>query len=211
MEIERRTADNTAIVLVDYVTGFANMVGSQTLAQNVAGARALAQTAATFGVPLVVTLGPPDDPRGGLYPELDDVLGDAVVVHRTGSFDAFDHPAFADAVAATGRSHLVVAGLMSDGCVLQTSLGARRRDYGVSLVVDASASDSAVGHEAAVRRLGMVGVIPTTWLSLASELQRTYDAEATVAGFRRIQANHPGYAKLQVSIAAAVAFGRRAR
>jgi len=50
MDLERRTADNTAIVLIDYVTGFAPMIGSQTIAENTAGGRALAQTAKTFGV-----------------------------------------------------------------------------------------------------------------------------------------------------------------
>lgn len=193
MEIERRTADNSAIVLVDYVTGFANLIGSQTIAENTAGGRALVQTARTFDVPLVVSLGPKDDPRGVLYPELVEALDGHPVVHRGLSFDPFEDQGFEDAVAATGRRHLVVAGLMTDGCIMQTVVGALRRDYEVSLIVDASASQSAAAHDTALMRFVQLGVTPRTWLSFASELQRSYARTETVAGFREIQSNMPGY------------------
>ncbi|MEQ4206861.1 isochorismatase family protein [Actinopolymorpha sp. B17G11] len=201
MEIERRTAANTAIVLIDYVTGFANMIGSQTIDQNVAGARALAQTAMAFGVPLVVTMGPRRDPRGVLYPEVAEVIGEHPVVYRQGSFDAFAYPGFEEAVSATGVRHLVLAGLMTDGCVLQTGLTALRRDYGVTLVVDATASGTEVAQQAAISRLTALGVTLTTWLSFAAELQVSYDNTETLAEFRKIQANSPSYAKLQVTLA----------
>jgi hypothetical protein len=64
MEIERRTPRNTAIVLIDYVTGFANLFRSQTAAENVSGAVALAKTAVGYGVPLVVSVGPGEPPAG---------------------------------------------------------------------------------------------------------------------------------------------------
>ena len=58
MDIERRTPGNTAIVLIDYVTGFANLFRSQSVQENVSGAVALAKTAVGYGVPLVVSTGP---------------------------------------------------------------------------------------------------------------------------------------------------------
>src|SRR5580692_2800176 len=106
MDIERRTPGNTAIVLIDYVTGFANLFRSQSVQENVSGAVALAKTAVGYGVPLVVSTGPDNDPRGPLYPEVAAVIGDHPVIHRGGSFDAFDFPGFEAAVAETGRSHL---------------------------------------------------------------------------------------------------------
>ena len=91
MDIDRRTPVNTAIVLINYVTGFANLFRSQTVAENVSGAVALAKTAGGYGVPLVVSVGPDHDPRGPLYPEVAAVIADHPVIHRGGSFDAFDH------------------------------------------------------------------------------------------------------------------------
>jgi len=195
MDIERRTPGNTAIVLIDYVTGFANLFRSQSVAENVSGGVALAKTAVGYGVPLVVSVGPDHDPRGPLYPEVAAVIGGHPVIHRGGSFDAFDHQGFEEAVAATGVRHLVVAGLMTEGCILHTTLGALRRDYRVSLVVDATAGENTVIHDAAVTRMTQLGVVPVSWLSFASELQRTYDDADTVATYLDIQLQAPGFAK----------------
>lgn len=202
MDIERRTPGNTAIVLIDYVTGFANLFRSQSVQENVSGAVALAKTAVGYGVPLVVSTGPENDPRGPLYPEVAAVIGDHPVIHRAGSFDAFDFPGFEAAVAATGMRHLVIAGLMTEGCILHTSLGALRRDYTVSLVIDATAGETTAIHDAAVTRLIQLGVVPVSWLSFASELQRTYDNLDTVGVYLDIQMQAPGFAKNLDTLAA---------
>jgi nicotinamidase-related amidase len=205
VDIERRTPGNTAIVLIDYVTGFANLFRSQPVQENVSGAVALAKTAVGYGVPLVVSTGPENDPRGPLYPEVAAVIGDHPVIHRGGSFDAFDFPGFEAAVAETGRRHLVIAGLMTEGCILHTTLGALRRDYTVSLVIDATAGENTAIHDAAVTRLLQLGVIPVSWLSFASELQRTYDNAGTVGVYFDIQMQAPGFAKNLNTLAARAA------
>lgn len=187
MEIEKRTPENIAIILIDYVTSFANMVRSQTTAENVTGAVAMAKLARGFNIPLIVTTGPPNDPRGPLYPELQAVLGDHPVVHRAGEFNSFDVAEFDRAVTATGRRHLVFAGLTTEGCVLQTMLGALRRDYAASLVVDATAALSQISHDCAVSRLMQHSVTPLTWLSLAAELQQSYANQATLSTFLDVQ------------------------
>jgi nicotinamidase-related amidase len=202
MDIERRTPHNTAIVLIDYVTGFANLFRSQSVQENVSGAVALAKTAVGYGVPLVVSTGPRNDPRGPLYPEVAAVIGDHPVIHRGGSFDAFDFPGFEAAVAETGMRHLIIAGLMTEGCILHTTLGALRRDYGVSLVIDATAGENTAIHDAAVTRLLQLGVVPVSWLSFASELQRTYDNADTVGIYFDVQMQAPGFAKNLNTLAA---------
>ncbi|MFD9733816.1 isochorismatase family protein [Umezawaea sp. NPDC059074] len=204
MHIDRRTPDNTAILLIDYVTGFANLFGSQTIPENVNGAVALAKTALGYRVPLVVSLGPENDPRGGLYPELLDVLGDVPLVHRGGSFDAFDFPGFEAAVAATGMKHLVIAGLMTEGCILHTTMGALRRDYEVSVVVDATAGENRVIHDAAMLRMTQLGVTPVSWLSFASELQRSYENVETVGVYQDLQTHSPAFAMVQATMRAAL-------
>ena len=194
MDIPTRTPDNTAIVLIDYVTGFANVFASQTLDENINGGIALVKIAKGYGVPLVVTLGPEVDPRGGLYPEIAAVLGDHPIVHRAGSFNAFDFPGFTEAVEETGRKHLVIAGLMSEGCILYTSLEALRRGYTVSIVIDATAGATTAIHDAALLRLTQLGVTPTSWLSLASELQVTYDNYETVGIYMDVMTHAPTFA-----------------
>ncbi|UIX31149.1 isochorismatase family protein [Streptomyces sp. GQFP] len=204
MDVERRTPANTAIVLIDYITGFANIFRSQTIEANVNGAVALAKTALGFGAPLIVTSGPEGDPRGGLYPELRSVIGEHPVIHRSGSFDAFDFPGFAQAVEDSGVRHLVLAGLMTDGCVHHTALGALRRDYSVSVVVDATADENPEIHQAALTRLTQLGVVPRSWLSLAAEFQRTYENFDTLPVFMDLlQTQAPKYAMSLATLAPA--------
>lgn len=208
MEIDRITASNSAIVLVDYVTGFANVFASQTLDDNINGGVALVKIAKGYEVPLVVTLGPEQDPRGGLYPQISKALGDHPIVHRAGSFSAFDHAGFAEAVAATGRGHLVIAGLMTEGCILYTALDALRLGYTVSIVVDATAGANTVIHDAALLRLTQRGVTPVTWLSLASELQVTYDNIETVGVYMDVMDSSPTLATNRLALGEAYGLGR---
>lgn len=152
-------------------------------------------------MPLVVSIGPRNDPRGGLYLEIAAVLGERPVVHRGRPFDAFEDEGFASAVAATGRKHLVVAGLMTDGCVMHSVLSALRAGYEISVVVDATASETAAAHNAALVRFTQLGVVPRSWLSLASELQHSYANVETLKAFHEIQSNSPAYAMLNATLA----------
>jgi isochorismate hydrolase len=118
-----------------------------------------------------VTNGLPSKPSGPLYPELLDVIGDQPVIERGGNFNCFLDDAFSAAVRATGRKKLAIAGVSTEGCVLQTVLGALREDYEVFLVVDASASLTKETHDTAVQRMVQAGATPVTWFSLAGEFQ----------------------------------------
>ena len=177
------TRDNTVVVMIDHAVGFGNLFRSHTPAEHLTATSALAQTALTYGLPLVLTNGPDGGPAGPLFPELLAITGDTPVHVRDGNFDAFRTPSFAAAVAATGRTKLVVSGLMTEGCVLQTVLSGLRQGYEVYVAVDAAAGEDTQAHEAALQRLYQSGARPVTWLSLASELQVTYDDVSTVGPF----------------------------
>ncbi|MEV6718042.1 isochorismatase family protein [Lentzea sp. NPDC051208] len=180
------TPENSAIVLIDHGVGFANLFRSHEVAAHVNNVVALAETAQAFEVPLIVTGGADDKPSGPLYGELAKAIGDHEVIVREGNFDAFRTTAFESAITATKRQNLVIAGLMTEGCVLQTALGALQRNYSVYLVTDASAGETAEAHQMAVLRMTQLGVVPVTWLSLATELQGSWNNLATVKAYTEI-------------------------
>ncbi|MEQ4206862.1 isochorismatase family protein [Actinopolymorpha sp. B9G3] len=189
------TAENSAMVLIDYAIGFATMFRSQATADNVNNATALAKIARIYGLPLIVTNGPDDAPAGPLYPELTAALGDHTFIERYGEFDAFDREEFATAVQATGRRRLVMAGLMTEGCLLATVLTALDLGFEVFVVEDASAGETRGTHETAVQRMIQAGARPVTWLSLASEYQRSWSNEKTSAAFGELLSQHnPAFA-----------------
>lgn len=173
MNLEPLSPDNTTVVLVDFAVGFANILRSHDLGEHISNVTGLAKVAMLFGSGLVVTNGQPSRPSGPLYPELLEVLGDHPVIERAEgyAFNAFRDPAFAAAIEAQNRKRLAIAGIATEGCVLQTTLGALRAGYEPYVVVDAVASPSRQAHDAAIQRMSMSGAVPVTWWSLAAEFQ----------------------------------------
>ncbi|MEV4352700.1 isochorismatase family protein [Actinoplanes sp. NPDC049596] len=171
MNLEPLSPANSTVVLVDYAVGFANLLRSHDLREHLNNTVGLAKTAKLYGAGLVVTNGESGKPSGPLYPELLAALGDQPVIERKTAFNSFLDPAFAAAVEATGRRRLLIGGIATDGCVLQTALGAVRAGYETYVVADASASLSKEAHDTAIQRMAMAGIVPVTWWSVAAEFQ----------------------------------------
>lgn len=189
MTTDPLTPEDTTIVLVDHAVGFANVLRSHDTGQHINNVVGLAKTALLYGTGLVVTNGLPDKPSGPLYPQLLEVIGDHPVIERGGNFNGFLDENFARAVRETGRRKLAIAGVSTEGCVLQTVLGALREDYEVYLVVDACASVTAETHDTAVRRMVQAGAVPVTWFSLAGEFTVDHRS-ATAPHFQRLMREH---------------------
>lgn len=183
-------ANEVTIVMIDHAVGFGTLFRSHDVAYHINNTVALAKTGLTYDIPLVITNGPENGGPGPVFGQLKAVLGDHEIIERAGNFNAFETPRFAEAVAATGRRKLLLSGLMTEGCVLQTALSGLDRGYEVYLVVDATAGENPETHAAAVQRLSQAGVVPVTWLSVASEFQRTYENAATVQGFINLMLEH---------------------
>ncbi len=92
-------------------------------------AAALARTAKIFNMPVILTTSAEEGPNGPLIPQVTGELPNAKVIQRTGEIDAFDSEEFSDAVAATGRKNLVIAGISTDVCLAFAALSAVERGY----------------------------------------------------------------------------------
>ncbi|SNY47601.1 isochorismatase family protein [Paractinoplanes atraurantiacus] len=171
MNLTPLSPDNATVVLVDYAVGFATLLRSHDLREHINNTVGLAKTAKLYGAGLVVTNGEASKPSGPLYPELLAAIGDQPVIERSTAFNSFLDPAFTAAVEATGRRRLLIGGIATDGCVLQTALGAVRAGYETYVVVDATASTSKEAHDMAIQRMLMAGIVPVTWWSVAAEFQ----------------------------------------
>jgi nicotinamidase-related amidase len=162
------TPENSALIMVDYLTGFwpgLRTVDSVTYENNVT---ALAKIGQIFRLPTVI-LGDTGSFRGQFYPQMARYLPGAQRVERH-SPSAWKEAAFRDALARTGRRKVIIAGISVDNCVLLTSLDLLRAGYEVYVVVDASGTDSRLVEDAALMRLAQAGAVMTSWVSLASEL-----------------------------------------
>ena len=173
------TPQNTTIMMVDYSSGFVNSFRSHTVNEHITATVALAKTAVSFRSGLVVNLGAGQTP----YPQLVQALGGHPIIYRGGEYNALDNPEVRKAVEATGRKNLAIGGISTDGCVIQTALGALRLGYNVALVEDATAGLTREAHEISVRRMMQAGIVPLSWLALATEFQMNWEKKDTAPAY----------------------------
>lgn len=85
------------------------------------------------------------------------VLGDAPIIEKL-SFGCLGEPKFLDALQSTGRNQLLITGIETHVCVMQTALAALEEGYDVFVVCDAVGSRFEGDYEAGLARMRRAGV-----------------------------------------------------
>jgi nicotinamidase-related amidase len=125
----------------------------------VANAGHLIAGARLLGVPVVHTEQYPKG-LGPTVAELRAVLEPAAPVEKL-TFDCCGEPAFAPALKAVGRSTVVVSGMETHVCVLQTVLGLLAQGLAVHVAADAVCSRNAENHRLALELMRDAGAVVT--------------------------------------------------
>ncbi len=189
-----RKAD-AVVLLLDHQTGLFSLVrdfGPDEFKNNVL---ALAACAKYFGLPTILSSSMEYGPNGPLLPEIRAIFPDAPYVRRAGEINAWDNPEFVQAVRATGRTQIILAGIVTDVGVAMPALTAIEQGFEVFVVADACGTFSPVVREAAHKRMTAAGVQLTNWFALTCELHR--DWRNDIAGVATLFACHiPDYGNL---------------
>lgn len=185
------TPADCAVLLVDEQAGLAFAAGSQDRQVLRSNAVALARTAVAFHIPVVVSTSASKVYSGPLMPPLRAVLPDVAPIERR-SMNLWEDEAARNAVRATGRNTLVVAGLLTEACVSFPVLSALADGYRVFVVTDACGGLTVASHEAALRRLEQAGAVLTSWLQFLLEMQRDWTRHETYEAARGIVVDHGG-------------------
>ena len=152
---------------------------------------ALAKTAQTFQIPVVLSTVEADKFSGPLVSKLHSVYPDVKPIDRT-TLNAWEDPKFKAAVEKTGRKKLLLAGLWTEVCVALPTLSAIEDGYEVYVVADASAGSSKQAHKVAMERVVQAGAKPVTWLGVLLELQRDWANKDTYQAVNAIIKEHGG-------------------
>lgn len=151
-------------------------------------ATALAKAAKAFDVPTILTSVVQD--RGGfIFPQITGVFPDQEVIDRT-FINTWEDRRVVEAVRATGRKQLVIAGLWTEVCVAMPTIQALGEGWDVTVVADASGGVSLEAHQVAIQRMIAAGANVMTWLALAAEWQRDWARMNTVVGLTRLITEH---------------------
>ena len=184
------TPEESVLLLIDHQPfQFANLHSHEPtmVVNNVVG---LGKAANAFGIPTVLTT--VLEERGGLLIQpLQDVFPDQKPINRT-LINAWEDERVVDAVKATGRRKLIIAGLYTEICVVMPTIQGLGDGYEVYVVTDASGGVSHEAHEMAVQRMIQAGAVPITWGAVVAELQRDWARMETLPAIAELQTQHGG-------------------
>ncbi|WP_028113761.1 isochorismatase family protein [Ferrimonas kyonanensis] len=170
---------NATLLLIDHQVGTLGWVKSNSLDEIKRHTVALARSAIVTGMPLILTSSQEDQVQGPLFDELIDTAPEAYAnrVQRAGIVDAMKDANFANAVSATGRNNLIIAGITTDVCVVYPAITAVQAGYNVQVVVDGSGSPTTLADETALRRMESHGITLTTTNQLIAELAQDWSSD----------------------------------
>lgn len=190
--------DNCAVLLVDHQAGLLSLVRDIEPERFNNNVLALADAAKYFRLPTILTTSFEDGPNGPLMPELKALFPDAPYIARPGQINAWDNADFVQAVNATGKKQLLIAGVVTEVCVAFVALSAIEAGYEVFVVTDASGTFNAIARDSAWQRMTAAGAQLINWFGVACELHR--DWRNDVEGLGTLLANHiPDYKNLMTS------------
>lgn len=171
------TSENAALVLIDYqpqLVDGTRSISREALVNNVV---ALAEAGKMFDLPVVLsTIGVDAGYQEETIEELKAVLPGVQAVDRH-AVNAWEEPAFREAVEATGRKKLIIAALWTEVCLVFPALDLLRDGYEVYAVSDASGGTSSDAHQRGMERIIQAGGVPVTWEAVMAELARLYQGD----------------------------------
>jgi nicotinamidase-related amidase len=128
----------------------------------------------------VVTSSQEDRAQGPILPEIAAILPEAHAarIKRPGVVNAWAYPDFRDAVLATGRKNLIMAGVTTDVCLIFPAIDAALEGFGVQAVMDASGSPSDLSEEFSRQRMHDAGVVLTATNTLMAEIAQDWSTPA---------------------------------
>lgn len=159
----RMSPADTGLLVIDVQTKLTALIpGARALERNIAF---LLDAARLLGLPALATEQYPK----GLGPTVPDLASRLPHRPEKADFSCCAVPSLVETLHREARPKVVLAGIETAVCVLQTALDLIARDFDVFVVTDAVASRFAADHEVALRRMEREGAVLTTTESAVFE------------------------------------------
>ena len=192
--------NDAVMLLIDHQSGLFQLVRDIDQPTLRSHATALAKVARLAKIPTFTTASVPDGPNGPLIPEIHESNPEAVYIPRTGQINAWDNPAWVEAIEKTGRKTLLIAGTLTSVCMAFPTLSALVAGYKVFCIVDASGNWSKMATDLTIARVTQAGAIPIDTYAVLAELMSTWNRPDAM-DFAQVMVDHivPPYRALMES------------
>ncbi|WP_216669970.1 isochorismatase family protein [Brasilonema sennae] len=167
--------NDAVLLLIDHQSGLFQLVRDIELPVLRSNVTALAKISRLAKIPTFTTASVPDGPNGPLIPEIHQHNPEAVYIPRTGQINAWDNPAWVDAIEKTGRKTLLIAGTLTSVCMAFPTLSALAAGYKVFTIIDASGNWSQMATDLTLARVVQAGAMPIDTFAVISELMNTWN------------------------------------
>ncbi|TFI54870.1 isochorismatase family protein [Mastigocladus laminosus UU774] len=170
------TVENAAMLLIDHQQGTIKLARNLPYEEIVQNTRALARVAVETRMSLVLTTSMEDHFQGLLLNDLQIIAPDVYNkrIKRPGVVDCWEYDEYKNAVLATGKKKLIMAGLTNDVCIVYPAISAIEDGFEVQVVVDAGGSPTTLADETALRRMETHGVTLTSTNQVMAELANSW-------------------------------------
>ena len=166
--------ENAVVLLVDHQAGLSSLVRDIDPDKFKNNTLAVAELAKYFNLPTILTTSFEDGPNGPLWQEIKAIHPDAPYIARPGQINAWDNEDFVNAVKATGKKQIIIAGIVTEVCVEFPTLSALEEEFEVFVVTDASGTFNQITRDAAWNRMSNAGANLMNWFNVACELHRDW-------------------------------------
>ncbi len=170
MQHSKIAVSDTLVLFADLQAGIADLPLTVPYPRLQKGVLALSQLAHLLEMPAIVSAVRGQD--GGpahIMPEIAQGLGELPIHYRT-TADSFENQAIKQAIEATGRKTILIAGAATEVAVQLPALSGSDLGYRVFLVIDAVAGISERTEDAALRRIAQAGASTVSIATLSGEL-----------------------------------------
>jgi len=181
--------NDAVMLLIDHQSGLFQLVRDIDQPTLRSHATALAKIARLAKVPTFTTASVPDGPNGPLIPEIHEANPEAVYIPRTGQINAWDNPAWVEAIEKTGRKTLLIAGTLTSVCMAFPALSALVAGYKVFCIVDASGNWSKMATDLTIARVTQAGAVPIDTFAVVGELMSTWNRPDAM-DFAQVMVDH---------------------
>jgi len=173
MAIVRLDAASAVLVVVDVQGRLARLVEGSEVVIDAVGR--LVRGAGVLGVPVLATEQNPE----GLGPTVEEVaplLPSPPIPKR--AFSCWGEPAFREALEATGRRDVLLAGIEAHVCVYQTAVDLREAGWRVHVAADAVSSRTAANRQVGLEKMCSAGAEVTSVETALFEMLRVAEGPA---------------------------------
>lgn len=167
------TPSDHTLILIDFQPQMAFATKSIDAVQLRSNAGLIAQAAAGFGVPTILTTVAAKSFSGPMFDEVTEAFPGQALLDRT-SMNAWEDAAVTTRVNEIGRGRVVLAGLWTSVCIVDPALSALDQGFEVYIIADACGDISDEAHERSMQRMIQLGARPMTSLQYLLELQRDW-------------------------------------